>query len=61
MSKDKVSVHISESEVRPGILDRQVENCPTCDIALTSGFGPYGYFETCGRVVWKCVVPDDIS
>lgn len=62
---EKISVHIDSSEVRPGILDHQVENCPTCNSSLYEsfglaggGFGPYGYCEKCECVVWKCVTND---
>lgn len=56
-------VHIDPIEQRSEILDRQVENCPTCSTTLESGFGlagggfgVYGYCPKCERVVWKCQV-----
>jgi hypothetical protein len=62
---DDVVGHIAASEVREGILDRQVEACPTCKGELQQGFGlagggmgVYGFCEPCGRVVWKCVTED---
>jgi len=58
-------VHIAASEVRDGILDHQVEACPTCKGPLQlgfglagGGFGPYGFCEACERIVWKCVSED---
>ena len=59
-------VHLSPSEVREGILDHQVEKCPTCDGPLEDGFGlagggfgPYGYCEACEKVVYKINLSDD--
>ena len=58
---DKITVHIANAEVRDGILDHQVEECPACKGPLEMGFGlagggmgVYGYCEKCERVVWKC-------
>jgi hypothetical protein len=58
--------HISRGKVDEGILDHQVENCPTCNGALEEsfglaggGFGIYGYCSTCERIVWKCVTEED--
>jgi hypothetical protein len=62
----KPIVHIDPTEVREGILDHQVENCPTCNTELQQsfglaggGFGAYGYCEPCGKVVWKCTFDDE--
>lgn len=62
MADDKITVHIDPVEVREGILDHQVEACPTCGSDLLEnfglaggGFGAYGYCDPCGKVVWKCV------
>lgn len=61
-------VHASSEEVRPNILDRQVQNCPTCSSELTDGFGlagggygPYGFCEKCQRVVYKIILRDDLD
>lgn len=55
--------HVAATEQRRGILTEQVDNCPTCKSELEpgfglagGGFGPYGYCEKCGHVVWKCQV-----
>jgi hypothetical protein len=62
---DKIEVHIDLSEVRDGILDHQVENCPNCGAGLEigfglagGGFGVYGFCDPCGEVIWKCVSDD---
>lgn len=59
---DESHIHTSGSEVREGILDHQVEDCPKCGSSLEQsfglaggGFGAYGYCPSCERVVWKCV------
>lgn len=61
MTKD-ISVHIDSNEVREDILTEQVEACPTCHGQLEigfglagGGFGPYGYCDSCGKIIWKCV------
>ena len=60
---DGVTGHFSMTEVREGILDYQVQNCPTCSTELEDGFGMagggmgvYGYCPRCERVIWKCPV-----
>ena len=57
--------HLASREVREGILDRQVENCPTCGSTLETGYGlagggmgVYGFCDPCGKIVWKCVTED---
>ena len=62
---DEIMVIVDGSEIREGILDRQVENCPTCQSRLEMGFGlagggvgVYGFCEPCGRVIWKCATED---
>lgn len=62
---DEPQVHVDPSEIREGILDRQVENCPKCNTTLEQGFGlagggfgVYGYCPTCERVVWKCAIDE---
>lgn len=64
-NKDKIEVHIDPSEVREGVLDRQVDECPTCKGPLEQGFGlagggfgVYGYCGKCEKIVWKCVVDE---
>ena len=58
-------VHIARSEVDEGILDHQVQNCPTCETELDQsfgmaggGFGAYGYCPICERVRWKVSCDD---
>lgn len=62
---EKFTGHIAMNEVREGILDHQVENCPTCNTELQQsfglaggGFGAYGYCEPCGKIIWKCIVDE---
>jgi len=62
---DEPRVHIDPIDVREGILDYQVENCPTCNTLVEDGFGlagggigVYGYCPKCERIVWKCVVEE---
>jgi len=62
---DELSVHIDSGEVREGILNYQVHECPTCKGPVTDGFGlagggfgAYGYCEKCKRIVWKCTVEE---
>lgn len=61
----KISIHIDTTEVHDGILDRQVEFCPTCEGDLITqfgmaggGMGGYGYCPQCERVIWKCITED---
>lgn len=62
--KDKI--HIDSSEVRPEILDYQVQFCPTCETELEDGFGlagggfgPYGYCPKCQLIKYKITIPGD--
>lgn len=62
---DKIEGHIASVEVREGILDHEVENCPICNSELQSGFGlagggfgVYGYCESCGMIVWKVIMEE---
>ena len=62
---DKLIGHVAGTEVREGILDHQVEECPTCKGPLETGFGlagggmgVYGYCDKCEKIVWKCVTDE---
>jgi hypothetical protein len=62
---DEPTVHVDSSEIREGILDYEVENCPTCNSELVQGFGlagggfgAYGICPKCERVIWKCSVEE---
>jgi hypothetical protein len=62
---DGTLVHVDSSSIREGILDHQVEKCPTCKGSLIDGFGlagggfgVYGYCDKCNRVVWKYLVDE---
>lgn len=65
MTDEPIIGHIASVEVRDGILDHQVDECPTCKGPITDGFGlagggcgVYGYCEKCERIIWKCVVEE---
>jgi hypothetical protein len=65
MTDDKRSIYIDTTEVHDGILDHQVEECPTCKGELITqfglaggGMGVYGFCPQCERVIWKCITDD---
>ena len=58
---DKLIVHVDSGVVEEGILDHQVDECPTCKGPLETsygmaggGLGVYGFCDRCQRIIWKC-------